>query len=144
MVGARALSSHGSAGSWKGPGMGNPFDDDRRRQRWWEHVAGARFRCRRIPTRLSADISTTNSSLPTDCPCRPQHDCRCAGCAPAPGILDIETGVHMKMKTLYAALSGAFLLGAATLAPAQTSTAPAGNTAAHPVKNTEAAMSSDY
>jgi hypothetical protein len=50
----------------------------------------------------------------------------------------------MKMKTLYAALSGAFLLGAATLAPAQTSNAPAGNTAAHPVKNTEAAMSSDY
>ena len=28
----------------------------------------------------------------------------------------------MKMKTLYAALSGALLLGAATLAPAQTAT----------------------
>jgi hypothetical protein len=50
----------------------------------------------------------------------------------------------MKMKTLYAALSGAFLLGAATLAPAQTSNAPAGSTVAHPVKNTESSMSADY
>ncbi|HEX4333961.1 MAG TPA: hypothetical protein VH040_17625 [Usitatibacter sp.] len=50
----------------------------------------------------------------------------------------------MRMTTLYAALSGAFLLGAATLAPAQTNTAPTGSTAMHPVKNAEASMSSDY
>jgi hypothetical protein len=48
------------------------------------------------------------------------------------------------MNTLYAALSGAFLLGAATLAPAQTSNAPAGSTTAHPVKNAEVSASSDY
>jgi hypothetical protein len=48
------------------------------------------------------------------------------------------------MTTLYAALSGAFLLGAATLASAQTSSAPAGSTTAHPIKNAESAMSSDY
>ena len=50
----------------------------------------------------------------------------------------------MRMTTLYAALSGAFLLGAATLAAAQTSNAPAGSTIAHPVKNAEMAMSGDY
>ena len=48
----------------------------------------------------------------------------------------------MKMKTLYAALSGAFLLGAATLVPAQST--PAGSTAAHPVKNAKAASSDEY
>ena len=41
----------------------------------------------------------------------------------------------MKMNTLYAALSGAFLLGAATLAPAQMSNAPAGSAVTNPVKN---------
>jgi hypothetical protein len=35
----------------------------------------------------------------------------------------------MKMTTLYAALSGAFLLGAATLVPAQTTGTTAGTTA---------------
>ena len=52
----------------------------------------------------------------------------------------------MKMTTLYAALSGALLLGAATLAPAQSTVpnTPAGNTAAHPVKNAKAASSDEY
>ena len=50
----------------------------------------------------------------------------------------------MKMTTLYAALSGAFLLGAATLVPAQTSNAPAGSAVTHPIKNAKVAMSADY
>ena len=43
----------------------------------------------------------------------------------------------MKMNTLYAALCGAFLLGAATLAPAETSNAPAGSSLTHPIANAE-------
>src|SRR5262249_48954740 len=64
----------------------------------------------------------------------------------------------MRMTTLYAALSGAFLLGTAALAPAQTSTAtpsttpsssatttaPAGSSITNPVKNTKIAASGDY
>ncbi len=63
----------------------------------------------------------------------------------------------MRMTTLYAALSGAFLLGTAALAPAQTSTAtpsstatkpaattPAGSDISHPVKNAKIAASGDY
>ena len=58
----------------------------------------------------------------------------------------------MKMTTLYAALSGAFLLGAATLCPAQSTTdksqynanTPAGSTMTNPVKNAKAAMSDEY
>ena len=50
----------------------------------------------------------------------------------------------MKMNTLYAAVSGIFLLGAATLAPAQTSNAPAGSTVTNPVKNAKVAASADY
>ena len=52
----------------------------------------------------------------------------------------------MKMNALYAALSGAFLLGAATLAPAQSSTpgAPAGSTLTNPVKNAKVATSDAY
>ena len=49
----------------------------------------------------------------------------------------------MRMKTLYAALAGAFLLGTAALAPAQT-TAPAGSDLRHPIKNAEVAMSLEY
>jgi hypothetical protein len=50
------------------------------------------------------------------------------------------------MTTLYAALSGAFLLGAAALAPAQTTTGnpPAGSSITNPVKNAKVALSSDY
>jgi hypothetical protein len=50
------------------------------------------------------------------------------------------------MTTLYAALSGAFLLGTAALAPAQTATGnpPAGSNITHPIKNAEVALSSDY
>jgi hypothetical protein len=51
----------------------------------------------------------------------------------------------MKMNTLCAALSGAFLLGMAALAPAQTTgTAPAGSTVTNPVKNAAVAISKDY
>ena len=63
----------------------------------------------------------------------------------------------MRMTTLYAALSGAFLLGTAALAPAQTSTttpstpsssatttAPAGSSITNPVKNAKIAASGDY
>jgi hypothetical protein len=62
----------------------------------------------------------------------------------------------MRMTTLYAALSGAFLLGTAALAPAQTSTAttpstpsatqtaPAGSSITNPVKNAKVAASGDY
>ena len=50
----------------------------------------------------------------------------------------------MKMSTLYAALSGAFILGAATLAPAQTSNMPAGSPVTNPVKNAKAAASDEY
>jgi len=50
----------------------------------------------------------------------------------------------MKTNTLYAALCGAFLLGAATLAPAQTSTAPAGSPITHPIDNTKIAVSPAY
>src|SRR6476646_2112994 len=49
----------------------------------------------------------------------------------------------MKMKALYAALSGAFLLGTAALCEAQT-TAPAGSTVTNPVKNAAVATSKDY
>ncbi len=49
----------------------------------------------------------------------------------------------MRMTTLYAALSGAFLLGAAALSEAQT-TAPAGSTIANPVKNASIATSKEY
>jgi len=60
------------------------------------------------------------------------------------------------MTTLYAALSGAFLLGTAALAPAQTSTStppsatkpaattPAGSDITHPIKNAKEAISADY
>jgi len=56
----------------------------------------------------------------------------------------------MKMNTLYAALSGAFLLGSATLVQAQATPAPttgnppAGSSVTNPVKNAKVAMSSDY
>ena len=74
----------------------------------------------------------------------------------------------MKMSTLYAALSGALLLGTAALVPAQSTTpsgsssatstqttgtatsgntmntAGAGSTAAHPVKNAKVAASGEY
>jgi hypothetical protein len=63
----------------------------------------------------------------------------------------------MRMTTLYAALSGAFLLGTAALAPAQTSTAtpstppsatspaaPAGSSITNPIKNAKIAASGDY
>ncbi len=50
----------------------------------------------------------------------------------------------MKMNTLYAALSGAFLLGAATLAPAQSSNMPAGSPVTNPIKNVKAAASTEY
>ena len=52
----------------------------------------------------------------------------------------------MKMNTLYAALSGAFLLGTAALAPAQTRPAPRrpAATLAHPIKNAKVAVSADY
>lgn len=50
----------------------------------------------------------------------------------------------MKMNTLYAALSGAFLLGAATLAPAQSSNMPAGSPVTNPVQNAKAAASTEY
>jgi hypothetical protein len=52
----------------------------------------------------------------------------------------------MKMTTLYAALSGAFLLGTAALVSAQSTVGnpPAGSTTAHPIKNAEVAMSADY
>ena len=50
----------------------------------------------------------------------------------------------MRMTTLYAALAGAFLLGSAALAPAQTSNAPAGSNLSHPIKNAEVAVSKEY
>jgi hypothetical protein len=48
----------------------------------------------------------------------------------------------MKMNTLYAALCGAFLLGAATLAPAQST--PAGSPITHPIANAKVATSPEY
>jgi hypothetical protein len=48
------------------------------------------------------------------------------------------------MTTLYAALSGAFLLGTAALCPAQTPSMPAGSTMEHPVNNARIAASSEY
>jgi hypothetical protein len=48
----------------------------------------------------------------------------------------------MKMNTLYAALCGAFLLGAATLAPAQST--PAGSPITHPIDNAKAATNPEY
>src|SRR5258706_10103172 len=50
----------------------------------------------------------------------------------------------MKMKNLYAALSGAFLPGPAALVQAQSTPAPAGSDVAHPIKNAKTAMSADY
>jgi len=67
----------------------------------------------------------------------------------------------MRMTTLYAALSGAFLLGTAALSPAQTTTAtpssppsstattlpapaPAGSSITNPIKNAKVAASGDY
>jgi hypothetical protein len=51
----------------------------------------------------------------------------------------------MKTKTLYAALSGAFLVGATTLVPAQQlNGAPAGSTLAHPIDNAKVAVSAEY
>jgi len=50
----------------------------------------------------------------------------------------------MKMNTLYAALCGAFLLGAATLAPAETPATPVGSPITHPIDNAKVAVSADY
>jgi hypothetical protein len=53
----------------------------------------------------------------------------------------------MRMTALYAALSGALLLGTAALAPAQTTTTgnpPAGSSITNPIKNAKVALSSDY
>src|SRR3982751_3358549 len=50
----------------------------------------------------------------------------------------------MRMTTLYAALSGAFLLGTAALVSAQTNNAPAGSTVTNPAKNAHVAVSKEY
>jgi len=50
----------------------------------------------------------------------------------------------MRMTTLYAALSGAFLLGTAALCPAATDSQPAGSTLTNPIKNANVAMSAEY